>query len=162
MRKAWLIPAGVFLLDRITKLAARGLPEEGIVPVPGMIRLKLIENQGIAFSLFSGNARLFGVLSLAVAILGFLLLRKTKARGFGLAGLLLMEGGALGNVPDRLIAGAVPDMIEFLFVRFAVFNVADIALTVGCVLTAVSLLFRPDEWEGAGHGRSKGSTDSDG
>lgn len=162
MRKAWAIPAGVFLLDRITKLAARSLPSEGIIPVPGVIRLKLTENEGIAFSLFSGNGRLLGMISLAVVILGFWLFRKKKIGGVGLAGLLLMMGGALGNVPDRLIAGAVPDMIEFLFVRFAVFNVADIALTVGCGLTAISLLFRPEDWEGAKDGKPDGGKDPDG
>ena len=66
---------------------------------------------------------------------------------FPLAGLALMAGGASGNMFDRLIRGYVPDMIEALFVNFPVFNLADSALVIGCILVMVSLLARPGDWE---------------
>ena len=69
-----------------------------------------------------------------------------------MAGLMLMLGGALGNLADRLLTGTVTDMIELLFVRFAVFNVADACLTAGCALMIVSLLFRPGDWRGCADG----------
>ena len=47
---------------------------------------------------------------------------------------------------DRLITGYVPDMIETLFVRFPIFNLADSCLTIGCVMLIISLLFRPKDW----------------
>ena len=59
---------------------------------------------------------------------------------------MLMLGGALGNAADRLLLGYVPDMIELLFVRFAVFNAADAALTIGCGMMLISLLLRKNDW----------------
>lgn len=151
-RKAlfWVTAAAVLLLDRATKLLAPGIPEGGIVLIPGVLGLRYAENRGIAFSLLSGQPRLLGVLSLALIIGGWLWLRKKKLGSFPLFGLALMAGGAAGNMIDRLVRGAVPDMIETLFMNFPVFNVADSCLTVGCALLMISLLFRPKDWEIAG------------
>jgi signal peptidase II len=63
-----------------------------------------------------------------------------------MVGLALMAGGAAGNMADRLITGYVPDMIETLFVRFPIFNLADSCLTIGCVMLIISLLFRQKDW----------------
>ena len=57
----------------------------------------------------------------------------------------MMLGGALGNLWDRLFLGYVPDMIEFLFVRFAVFNLADAGLVTGCALVMLALLRKEKE-----------------
>ncbi len=131
----------------MTKLLAPGLPAEGIALIPGVIGLRYAENRGIAFSLLSGYPRLLGVLSLMLIVAGYLWLRKKQFGSFPLAGLALMAGGAAGNMIDRLISGYVPDMIETLFVRFPIFNIADSCLTVGCVMLVISLLARPGDWE---------------
>ncbi len=55
-------------------------------------------------------------------------------------GLMLMLGGAVGNMIDRFATGYVPDMIDLLFMNFAVFNVADMCLCIGCALAALRLL----------------------
>ena len=73
-----------------------------------------------------------------------LFLRKKRIPRLPFIGLMLMLGGAAGNMADRLITGFVPDMIELLFVRFAVFNPADAALTVGCALIVLHLLSGKD------------------
>ena len=143
----WGITLAVIALDRVTKLLAPGLPAEGTVLIPGVIGLRYAENRGIAFSLLSGYPRLLGVLSLVMIIAGYLWLRKKKLGSFPLTGLALMAGGAAGNMIDRLISGYVPDMIETLFVRFPIFNIADSCLTVGCVMLIISLLARPGDWE---------------
>ena len=134
-------------LDRVTKLLAPGLPAEGITLISGVIGLRYAENRGIAFSLLSGYPRLLGVVSLMLIAAGYLWLRKKQFGSFPLAGLALMAGGAAGNMIDRLISGYVPDMIETLFVRFPIFNIADSCLTVGCVMLIISLLARPGDWE---------------
>ena len=100
----------------------------------------------MAFSLFSGHPQLLGILSLLVIAGAWLALRRRRIGAFPAAGLLLMLGGALGNLPDRLFRGFVPDMIELLFVRFAIFNLADAALTAGCAVVILSLLFRSGDW----------------
>ena len=143
----WGTAAAVLVADRITKELAPGIPEGGVALIPGVLGLRYAENRGIAFSLLSGAPRLLGVLSLALIAAGFLWLRKKELKPFPLFALALMAGGAAGNMIDRLVRGYVPDMIEALFVRFPVFNIADAALTAGCVLVMASLLFRPGDWE---------------
>lgn len=150
MRKGkvfWSVIILVLILDRITKELAPGLPAQGLALISGVIGLRYTENTGIAFSLLSGMPRLTGILGLAVVVGGFLWLRKKNIAPFPLTGLALMAGGALGNMPDRLIRGFVPDMIETLFISFPVFNIADSCLTVGCILVMVSLLCRPQDWQ---------------
>ena len=137
-----LIAVAVFAADRVTKILAGGIPPEGIPLIPGVVRLRYAENTGAAFSMFSGHPWLLGVLSLLIIVGGFLCLRKKTLPALAITGLMMMLGGAAGNMVDRLATGFVPDMIELLFVRFAIFNVADSFLCIGCVLTAVSLLRR--------------------
>lgn len=150
-RYAW-IAALVLAADQLTKLAA-GRLTAAVTVIPGVLGLRYAENTGMAFSLFSGRPWLLGLLSLAVIVLGWLVLRRWRlGRPAAIAGMLML-GGAAGNMLDRLLHGYVVDMIELLFVRFAIFNVADSALTVGCVLMAWSLLFRPQDWS-----RKDGST----
>ena len=142
-----LTAAAVVAVDRVTKLLAPGIPPGGIPLIPGVLGLRYAENTWIAFSLLSGSPRLTGILSLALMAGAYFWLRKKRLADFPLAGLALMAGGAAGNLPDRLIRGYVPDMIETLFVRFPIFNAADACLTVGCVMVMISLLFRPKDWE---------------
>ena len=143
----WGITPAVIAVDRVTKLLAPKLPAEGITLIPGVIGLRYAENRGIAFSLLSGYPRLLGVVSLMLIAAGYLWLRKKQFGSFPLAGLVLMAGGAAGNMIDRLISGYVPDMIETLFMHFPIFNIADSCLTVGCVMLVISLLARPGDWE---------------
>ena len=137
----------VLIADRAAKELAPGIPEGGIALIPGVIGLRYAENQGIAFSLLSGQPRLLGILSILLIALGWWFLRKKQLKPLPLFSLMLMLGGALGNLPDRLIRGYVPDMIEVLFVNFAIFNIADACLTTGCALMIISLLFRADDWK---------------
>jgi len=137
----------VLALDRVTKVLATGLPENGIALIPGVIGLKYAENKGMAFSMLSGNPVVLGAVSLGVIVAGFIALRKQKLTPYVRFALMLMLSGALGNMFDRFFTGFVPDMIEILFVNFAIFNVADMALTIGCALLVLSLLFRPQDWK---------------
>ena len=141
----WIIPVVVFTLDRVTKILALKIPEGGTVLIPGVIGLRYGENRGIAFSLLSGVPWLLGILSLLLIIGGFLFLRKKKLPDLIWIGLMMMLGGAAGNMVDRFFTGYVPDMIEFLFVNFAVFNVADAFLCVGCALVILRILFGKGE-----------------
>lgn len=146
MKRAWpwLTALAVLALDRITKILAPGIPEDGQPLIPVVIGLRYAENKGIAFSMLSGQPWLTGLLSLAIIIAAFLLLRKKQLRPLPLTGLMMMLGGAAGNMIDRFVHGYVPDMIEFLFVNFAIFNVADACLCIGCALVIIHLLFGKD------------------
>ena len=145
-RRIWpgLTAVAVFAADRITKILAKGIPENGQTLIPGIVGLRYTENRGIAFSMLSGVPWLTGTASLLIIAAAFWFLRKRKLHPMTLAGLMLMLGGAAGNMVDRFVFGSVTDMIELLFVRFALFNPADAALTVGCALIMVHLLFGKD------------------
>ncbi len=140
----WAIAAGVFALDRIAKILAVNIPEEGTVLIPGVVGLRYTENRGIAFSLLSGQPWLLGILSLVIIVAAFLFLRKKPLHAWMLTGLMMMLGGAAGNMIDRFVPGYVTDMIEVLFVKFAIFNVGDMFLCVGCALVILRLLFSRD------------------
>ena len=143
MRKLWPwgIAAAVFIADRVTKILAPRIPEDGQALIPGVLGLRYAENRGIAFSMLSGMPWVLGLVSLVIIAAVFFFLRGKKLRAMTLAGLMMMLGGAAGNMMDRFIHGFVPDMIEVLFVQFAVFNVADMFLCIGCGLVILQLLF---------------------
>ena len=135
----WLIAIGVLAADRITKALAADIPPEGVPLIPGVVGLRYTQNTGAAFSMMSGHPWLLGILSLAVIIGAILFLRKKQLTLLTRIGLMMMLGGAAGNMIDRFLTGYVPDMVEFLFVNFAIFNIADTFLCIGCALTAIGL-----------------------
>ena len=143
MRKylPWGLAAAVFIADRVTKILAPGIPGEGQTLIPGVLGLRYAENKGIAFSLLSGMPWVPGLMSLAIIAAVFIFLRGKKLSSLALTGLMMMLGGAAGNMVDRFVHGFVPDMIEVLFVQFAIFNVADTFLCIGCGLVIIHLLF---------------------
>ena len=100
----------------------------------------------LCFSLFSGRAWLLGCVSALCILVGWRVLRRYRLGTISRAAGMLMLGGAIGNMIDRVWRGYVVDMFEVLFVEFAIFNVADAALTMGTILMGISLLFRPNEW----------------
>ncbi len=148
MRKyAWVAVLTV-IVDQAVKWLCQGLT--GSIPlIPGVLALTYAKNTGMAFSLFSGRAWALGVVSVACILVGWSVLRRYRLGPLSRAAAMLMLGGAVGNMIDRFWRGYVVDMFEVLFVDFAIFNVADAALTVGSALIAASRLFRPDEWREA-------------
>ena len=145
MRKFYWIAALTVLADQLTKWACLSLPGS-VTLIPGVLALTYAENTGMAFSLFSGRAWALGAVSALCILLGWAVLRRYRLGRLSRVAAMLMLGGALGNMIDRFFRGYVVDMFEALFVDFAIFNVADAALTAGTALMALSLLFRPEEW----------------
>lgn len=146
MRKMLWIPFLVLAADQLTKAWARTLTAP-ITVLPGILQLRLCGNTGMAFSLLSGNPMLLSAGTVLLLIGGWLILRRAVLGPVSRAAAMLILGGAVSNLIDRLFLGSVTDMIEVLFVRFAVFNVADAAVVIGCGLMAISLLACPKEWE---------------
>jgi len=141
---AWLA-AVVVIADQAVKLLSLQL-HRTVTIIPGVLAFTYAENTGMAFSLLSGQPWLLGVLSAACILAGWAALRRYRMGTLSRIAAMLMLGGAMGNMIDRFLRGFVIDMFRTLFMEFAIFNVADAALTVGTALMAVSLVFRPDEW----------------
>lgn len=137
-RKGW-IAAMVFLVDRVTKLLSEKMLRNSVSLIPGVLGLRAVRNTGMAFSLMSGHPVLLGVVTAGILAGAFAILRKKELAPMRQTGLMMMLGGAAGNLTDRLLNGYVPDMIEILFIRFAIFNVADVCLVIGCGLVMLDL-----------------------
>lgn len=133
--RGWWIALLAALADRLTKLLVARLRPAGGALVPGILNLRPVENRGIAFSMLSGQG-LALVLFTAALIAGLVawLVAHPGAGALLRGGLWLIAGGGLGNLYDRLTAGSVSDFIELAFMRFAVFNVADVCICVGAGL----------------------------
>lgn len=130
------------LFDRLTKQLAMERLQSAVEVIPGVLRLRSTVNTGMAFSLLNDRGGLLIVLSLIVVagLSAWLILRPSDQSAAGRAGLWMVVGGGLGNVYDRVAYGAVIDFIEPVFVRFAVFNLADTAICIGAALTVASVL----------------------
>ncbi len=115
----------------------------------GELRVTAVENKGASFGLFSDSFVALTVVSfITVTVLLLILIFSVKIRnGWLRAALILMIAGGLGNLVDRFMFGYVRDWIYFELIDFAVFNLADSGLTVGCVLLLVFVVFfyRPDD-----------------
>lgn len=128
----------------------------GIRPlIPGFLHITYIKNFGAVFGVMSGFGALRWILLILLiaftALMVFAFLKGYFRTGFiKLSGALLLAG-LLGNGIDRAIYGYVPDIFEFEFVKFAIFNLADVLVLVGGILFAVAILTgglrRADEYD---------------
>ena len=105
-------------------------------------------NTGAAFSIFSEHTWALALVSLVMSLVLALALWKNLFRHpFGKLALTLLLAGAVGNLIDRAFRGFVVDMFNVLFMRFAVFNVADICVVVGGIAAGVYYMFLMDRLE---------------
>lgn len=127
----------IIAIDQITKYFAKLYlyGKNAKTLIDGVIELVYAENTGVAFSLFSGGRWLFIVLTIVVSVGCIIYMLKGKAKNdlwlFWTLGVLV--SGAVGNLIDRIYLGYVIDFINPIFVDFAVFNIADCAVTLGAV-----------------------------
>tara|TARA_B100000900_G_scaffold191452_1_gene162094 strand:+ start:126 stop:620 length:495 start_codon:yes stop_codon:yes gene_type:complete len=135
-----LIVSSIFLFDRFSKIYVIYLDKKFLgseIYSSKFLNIKLIWNEGIAFGLFSFDEKnLYNVLTLfifiIILIIFFILI---KSIGFKKYSLLIILGGALGNVFDRIFYKAVPDFIDFHVGNYHwfIFNIADIFITLGVI-----------------------------
>ena len=139
-----LVLSMVFLLiDQISKYWARStlLPGSPKPFLPGLVQLRLVNNTGAAFGLFSNATSILGLLSLvtAIALLIWLWYSSPLPLWQAFATTLLLAG-TLGNGIDRWRLGYVTDFLEFIPIHFAVFNGADIAINGAVVCFTIDYL----------------------
>lgn len=148
----FIVAAALVILDQLTKLAIRSTFALGerLTLVPHFVGLTYVQNTGMAFSSLSGQTTLLAIVSLLVSIALAVAIAKKSLfhHPFGQWTLTLILAGAVGNLIDRVFMHFVTDMIQVLFVNFAVFNVADCCVVVGGILLAVYVLFFWDKLEG--------------
>ncbi len=135
-------------LDQWTKWAVvKTIPlHETVVVIPDFFELTYLQNRGAAFSSMEGvGMGFFTILTIiAIGAMVYFFL-KTKDRGVKLS-LALIMAGAIGNLIDRMMLGYVRDFFRFYIFGspFAVFNVADVCISIGFVLLLLSMFH--EEW----------------
>lgn len=140
----WTVSLAALALDQGVKATQRLLMDVGdsIPVVEGWLHLTYRLNTGAAFSMLAGNGRLLAVtapIALVAIYIFWRALRPTSWMPAVATGLI--AAGAVGNGLDRLIFGYVTDIIDVRIIDFAVFNIADSAITVGGIMLAVWLVF---------------------
>ena len=135
----------IFLLDRISKIYVIDQSKKSLsnnLFLSDYLNISLMWNEGIAFGLFAFDESFFynfiTILIITVIIIVFFMILKNK--GYKKYSLILILGGALGNLYDRIFFGAVPDFIDFHIGDFHwfVFNVADIFISIGVIIMILS------------------------
>ena len=142
------IVALIYFLDRVSKIYVIQLDKNNLgsdIFNSTYLNIELIWNKGIAFGLLSFNeSYLYNIISLIIAIIIIvLIIMSLKNQGFKRYSLLMIVGGALGNLHDRIFFNAVPDFIDFHIGNFHwfIFNVSDIFITLGVISMIVLELF---------------------
>ena len=142
------IVALIYFLDRLSKIYVIQLDKNNLgsdIFNSAYLNIVLIWNKGIAFGLLSFNeSYLYNIISLIIAIIIIVLvIMSLKNLGFKRYSLLMIVGGALGNLHDRFFFNAVPDFIDFHIGNFHwfIFNVSDIFITLGVISMIVFEIF---------------------
>lgn len=133
----------IVAFDQITKYFASLRLSDGDVVgfIPGVVRFRYAENTGMAFSMLSGARWVFIVLTVCVCVGVLYYLFSNRCKSLWLYWSLgVVVSGGIGNLIDRICYGYVVDFIEPIFVDFAVFNIADCAVTCGAVVLIGYLL----------------------
>ena len=128
----------IFILDRVSKVFVIYLTDKNLVTEifsSKFLNISLIWNEGIAFGFFSFNQEyLYNLLTLIILlVVCIVLVMIIKNEGYKKYALLMIFGGAIGNLYDRVFFKAVPDFIDFHIGEFHwfIFNVADIFISLG-------------------------------
>ncbi len=140
------LSAIVVLIDYIFKiLVINNLkPISTVTVIPGLFSLTYVENKGAAFGMLSNARWIFIAFTIAVVvfIITFMFIKKPKSKLLN-AALVLIIGGGLGNLIDRIFYGYVVDYLSISFFP-PVCNFADYCVTIGAAILVIYLLFFSD------------------
>lgn len=129
--------------DQIIKFfVEQSLQPVGSVPfIDGFLDWRYLRNTGAAFGSFSDNTVLLSVFTGIVLVVGiFLIVTKRIKNKFYLTCAVLIISGGMGNLIDRIFRHYVVDYIEIQFMDFAIFNFADILVTVGAFALIIYMI----------------------
>ena len=148
--KLYIIDAVIFaiavLLDRLAKLyAVKSLKDRPAVPiVSGILEFQYLENKGAAFGLLKGQKSFIILVGVIVILACLYVLVKSPGKKKYISCHVLLSlilAGAVGNLCDRILYDYVVDFIYFSFIKFPIFNIADIFITVATAVLVLLLLF---------------------
>lgn len=147
MTLAYIVAFLVTVIDQtIKKWTTNSLQlHESKEGIEGVFDFFYIRNEGAGWGILQGQMWFFYIVTLFIMAYVVYLIYKHRQSNLWLKityGLLL--GGALGNFIDRLFLGYVIDMFRLSFINFPIFNIADVALSVGIFLLIIQVLLTQD------------------
>lgn len=150
VRLGLLAATAVAVLDQLSKHVLKGMLADrpGLEVIPGFFDLVIVWNRGVSFGILGGNGALppwmLSSVAVAISIVLFLWLRRVTLRWTAVA-IGLVIGGAVGNVIDRALWGAVFDFADFHVGgwHWPAFNVADAAIVLGVAALLAESVYRP-------------------
>ena len=138
----------IFVLDRLSKLYILNLAETNSIVdvyINSFLNFYLVWNKGIGFGLFSFDQNIiYNFITLLIILINILIIFMIyKSYDFRVYFLLMVLGGSLGNLFDRIYFKAVPDFIDLHYINFHwfIFNVADIFISVGIICLIFAEIF---------------------
>ena len=141
----------IFLLDRISKIYVIYLDKKILgseIFASKYLNITLIWNEGIAFGLLNFEKNyLYNILTIFIlTVIILILFMIIKTEGLKKFSLLLILGGALGNIFDRIFYKAVPDFIDLHYENFHwfIFNIADVFISLGVFFMILTEIFVKD------------------
>jgi len=148
LRKSFIISSllvfSIFLLDRLSKIYVIYLDKKFLgseLLSSKFLNIRLIWNEGIAFGLLSFNETIFynALTFFILIIILIIFFMISKSNGIKKFSLMMILGGAIGNIYDRILYKAVPDFLDFHIGNFHwfIFNVADIFITLGVIFMII-------------------------
>lgn len=144
-----LLVVVAFVLDLITKTLANSqlLVLQRNEIIHNFFYITLCYNTGGAWSIFSGNALLLALISLAALAIVIYTMIKSKSK-FYLYSCALFIGGLIGNLFDRLVYGKVIDFLDFIIFGydFPIFNIADCFICIGVALMFIAIIKEEKEY----------------
>ena len=136
----------IVVIDQAAKVwAVNTLSDGPVILIKGVLELRYLENHGAAFGIFQGAQTFFLIVTAVFLIAAaFIYVRIPSGRKMAPLRfcLILMCGGAVGNLIDRVSLHYVRDFIYFSLIDFPIFNVADICVSVSAVILALLVLFK--------------------
>ena len=143
-----LIIIFIFLLDRFSKIYILNYVEQNgniDIYVNSFLNLILVWNTGIGFGLFSSEETLFyNLITILIVFINIIIIYFiSTTKDYRIYFFLIILGGSLGNLFDRVYYFAVPDFIDINYKGFHwfIFNVADIFISIGIICLIISELF---------------------
>lgn len=149
MITSFIVAAVIVGLDQLTKFLIYGTPARSIIG--NVLWFESTLNTGVAFSMFEGMQILFVIVAAIASVLFVYLIisKKWLTSKLEKISVALVLAGTIGNLIDRIVFNGVRDFIYLKFINFAIFNLADMAITIGAILLCVAIIFfrKPKEEE---------------
>lgn len=136
-KRYFIILLSIILIDQIVKLLVVNI---NIDIIPGFLCFTYRENMGAAFSLGEATPILILLIHIVLVLSITIFIIKYNKRIKNKIPFILMLAGGIGNLIDRLFRGYVVDFINFKAFKFAVFNIADICVVLGCIILIIDVI----------------------